>query len=131
MRTNRRAFTLIEVVVGIVLMASLVATTMVALASHQRTILLAKQRQQANRVAETLLTNWYELNGDIPTRAQGVVDAQAEWHWQTQPIGSTTLCGLTVNIVRLDVFGRVGLDSQPRILTSVELVQGLNASVLR
>jgi len=123
MKPPRQAFTLIEIVVGLVLMGSLVASTLVALSSHQRSILLAKRKQQANQIAETLLTNWYELQADVPTRDQGLLQANGVWLWRTQPVGLQAICGLPVNIIRLEVLGQVGTKAQPQVLVAIELVQ--------
>jgi len=130
-RSDRPAFTLIEVVVGLVLMGSLVASAMVALASHQHSQRLARQKHLANRVAESLLTNWYELRGQVPIREQGTVSMDGEWLWRTQPVSVQTVCGLPVNVIRLEIVGRVGTRLEPRVLSSIELIQTPDASSLR
>jgi len=131
MKLVRHGFTLLEVIIGLVLMGSLAALALVSLSSHQHSIVLAKQKQFANQVAEALLTNWYDQKGDVPTRDQGVFGQNGEWMWRTQPIGTRSVCGLQVNIVRLEVMGKVGTRSEPSVLTSIELVQNQNASLLR
>jgi len=129
-KTNFGAFTLIEVVAGLILMGSLAASTLVALAAQQRSILLAKQKQKATQVAEGLLTRWYDLVGEVPTRNQGIVAAEETWLWRTQPVGFRNLCGLPVNIIRLDIIGTLGTNAEPRVLASVELVQKQTESVM-
>jgi prepilin-type N-terminal cleavage/methylation domain-containing protein len=119
----RNAFTLLEVIVGLVLMGSLVTSALVALSSHQHSILLAKRKQQANQIAETLLTHWYELQDDVPTRGQGLLETNGVWLWRTQLIGSQAICGLPVNVVRLEVLGQVGTKVEPQVLVAIELVQ--------
>ena len=112
-------------------MGTLVASGLVALSSHQHSILLAKQKQQANRVAEMLLTNWYEVQGRVPLRDQGIVASNGEWLWRTQPVGLRFVCGLQASVIRLEVLGRVGTNVDPQILVSIELLQSQNASGLR
>jgi len=138
--SSRRAFTLLEVIVGLFLMGSLVASSLVALSSHQHAILLAKQKRQANDIAEKLLLNWYELRGDIPTRDQGFVATEREsgsdasfdqWLWRTQPVGARTVCGLPVAIIRLEVFGKVGNQKRPQTLASIELLQRQGVNVFQ
>ena len=131
MRTKRLGFTLIEVIVGLVLMGSLVASGLVALSSHQHSILLAKQKQQANIIAERLLTNWYEVQGRVPVRDQGIAATANEWIWRTQPVGLRSVFGLQTSVIRLEVLGRVGRSVDPQVLVSIELLQGQNASGLR
>ena len=131
MRSKRLAFTLIEVIVGLVLMGSLVASGLVALSSHQHSILLAKQKQQANQIAEMLLTNWYEVQGRVPVRDQGIVATTGEWIWRTQPVGLRSVCGLQASVIRLEVLGRVGRIVDPQVLVSIELLQSQNPGGLR
>jgi prepilin-type N-terminal cleavage/methylation domain-containing protein len=130
-RTIRKAFTLIEVVVGLVLMATLIAASMTTLASHKHSLLVAKQTLEANGVADRLLTNWYDLRQSVPVPAQGFVDADAQWRWQTQSIGSTSVCGIPVQIIRLDVLGRIGSRNELRILCSIEVMQRPDAGGLQ
>ena len=128
---QKRAFTLLEVIVGLMLMGSLVASGLVALSSHQHSIVLAKQKQHANRVAETLLVNWYEVQGRVPIRDQGIIVANGEWLWRTQPVGARSVCGLQVNIIRFEILGRAGKNLDPQVFVSIELLQNQNASGLR
>ena len=128
---RNRAFTLLEVIVGLLLMGSLVASGLVALSSHQHSILLAKQKQQANHVAEALLTNWYEVQGRVPIRDQGLVLANGEWLWRTQPVGMRSVCGLPANIIRFEILGRAEKNTDPQVFASIELLQNQNASGLR
>jgi len=137
-KSSRPAFTLLEVIVGLFLMGSLVASSLVALSSHQHAILLAKQKRQANDIAEKLLLNWYELRADIPTRDQGFVATDKEsgteasfdqWLWRTQPVGARTVCGLPVAVIRLEIFGKVGNQKRPQTLASIELIQRLGVNV--
>ena len=131
MQSKRLAFTLIEVIAGLILMGSLVASGLVALSSHQHAILLAKQKLQANQIAEMLLTNWYEVQGRVPLRDQGIIGSQSEWIWRTQPVGLRSVCGLEASVIRLEVLGQVGRNVDPQILVSIELLQSQNASGLR
>ena len=131
MQSKRFAFTLIEVIAGLILMGSLVAAGLVALSSHQHAILLAKQRQQANQIAEILLVNWYEVQGRVPLRDQGIIASQSQWLWRTQPVGLRSVCGLEANVIRLEVLGQVGGKVEPQVLVSIELLQSQNASGLR
>ncbi len=112
-------------------MGTLVASGLVAMSSHQHSMVLAKQKQQANRIADRLLTNWYEVQGGVPLREQGVIVTTQEWLWRTQPIGSRSVCGLQADVVRLEVLGFTGYARVPRVLVSIELLQSPNASGLR
>ena len=131
---SKLAFTLLEVIIGLFLMGSLVTSSLVALSSHQHSILLAKQKLQANDIAEKLLSSWYESRGDVPTRDQGFLatsenSSADQWAWRTQPIGSRTVCGLPVAVIRLEVFGKTGKQKRPQTLASIELLQHQGANI--
>jgi prepilin-type N-terminal cleavage/methylation domain-containing protein len=128
---HRKAFTLLEVIVGLVLMGSLVASALVALSSQRHSMRLAKTKREANQIAEKLLTNWFEVLGSIPTREQGTVEQSQVWVWRTYPIGLRKVCGFEANVIRLEVLGRVGSELKPMILLSLELIQSQNASGFR
>lgn len=115
--------TLIEVIVGLVLMATLLMTSWTAISQQRRHRAFATKKQQACQVAESIVSQWYERNGQIPLRAQGFAGSMREWSWQTQVVGTASLCGMQLPIVRLEVMGRVGTDHQPHVLCSLELVQ--------
>jgi hypothetical protein len=109
-------------------MASLVVAALVALASHRHQWNLAKHKQQANGIADRLLTQWFEVRGSIPARGQGVLDEQSTWAWQTQVIRAEVVCGMPVEVIRLDVLGRLGTERTPAVLSSIELMQAPSAS---
>jgi len=109
-------------------MGSLVASGLVALSSHQHAILLAKQKQSANQIADSLLTKWYEVQGQVPLRGQGSIVTTQQWMWRTQPIGWKLVCGLQANIIRLEILGVAGDARTPIVLVSIDLLQSQNAS---
>ncbi len=123
MSRRRTGFTLLEVVVGLMLMGSLVASALVALASHQHALLLAQRKQAALQVAQNLLSGWYDLRGNVPTRDQGALVIDRPWLWRTQKVSTRIVCGLPVHVIRLDVLGTVDERGPPQILASIELIQ--------
>ncbi len=121
MTPSHRAFTLVEVIVGLVLMASLVTSSLVALAGHRRSIWQSQQRLRAIAVAESLLTTWYETRGHVPVRDQAWVTGGLMW--RTFPVANRPVCGLAMQIVRLEIWAiepTAGTSQRP--LVSVELL---------
>jgi prepilin-type N-terminal cleavage/methylation domain-containing protein len=123
--TRKRAigFTLLEIVVALLLMGSLAAATLVALAAQQHQVLVAKQKQEATSIAESLLSQWYDRNGSVPSHGQGIVEQRTDWLWRTQPIRSESIFGLPVNIIRLEVIGAAGRRRQLQVLAFIDVVQ--------
>jgi type II secretory pathway pseudopilin PulG len=128
MKKLHRGFTLLEVVVGFVLLATLVASCLVALSSYQSANRLSIQKLAASIAAESLLVQWYDTAGEVPIRQEGIVtnnpiNPAAGLQWRTYPIRSQTVCGLPSNVIRLEVFGKPDVETSPTVLFSIELLQ--------
>jgi len=78
---SRRAFTLLELVVGLALLATLVVGTLLALRLHQRQIASAERKIAAVAALDQLVASWY-LAEQIPSNASGTTGPQNEWSWQ-------------------------------------------------
>ncbi len=100
-----RGITLIEVVVSLVLLASLVSGMVVAYSAHHRQALHASQRQLAIAAADRLLAQWYATGEPtVPRSGFGEVDGQPGIVWQTQVIHQNLIETLPVEVVRLQLF---------------------------
>ncbi len=117
------AFTLLEVVVGLVLMATLVASSMVAVSAHRRSLALAGEKRRAVEHADRLLTFWYEDTGEVPDFGQGVIADDPAWTWRIAPIGQRSVCGIAVNVLRLEILAVTAASRSPQVLSSVEVLQ--------
>ena len=90
----RSAMTLVEVVAGMTLLASLATGMLLAYGAHQKQLRRAEQRINAVDVADKLLGQWYSSNVAIPRNRHGRVIANQEpWIWKTQTIEVMTRCG--------------------------------------
>ena len=103
--SDRVAFTLIEVVAALALLAALLTSMVLAFSAHHRQSKLATQRQAAVVIADELLAKWFASSDPrIPRNGAGTLHASAPWSWRTQIVNQTNIDSLPVQIVRLEVF---------------------------
>ena len=119
----RVGLTLIELVVGLVLLATLLVSILLASSRYEKSLRLAKDRRKAVQLADVLIAEWFDSPRGIPIQANGPLDAEG-LVWRTQLARNDQLFGRDVRIVRLDV-SRV---TQPNVseLLSIELVKSGN-----
>jgi hypothetical protein len=120
-RQDRRAFTLIEVILGSVLLSTLVVTGVHGLRLHQQQLRINEHRIEAVPVAERLLTLWSSKPEGIPVGARGIVDAQRQWLWQTQLIRMQSVFGQQVLVVRFEIIEN--LPTPGVVLVSIDFVK--------
>lgn len=108
--TGRRAITLIEVVVALVLLASLVAGMVTAYSAHFRQASLAARRQEAIEAADQLLSQWYASSDpQVPRNSQGVLTGPVGFVWQTEIVHQNFVESVPVEVVRLRVYSAATL----------------------
>jgi prepilin-type N-terminal cleavage/methylation domain-containing protein len=117
---SRGGFTLIELVVGLVLLATLLVSILLASARYEKSRRLAQNRSKAVQLADSLLADWFDSPGGIPIQASGRFGNQ-DFLWQTQLVRNDQLFGREVLIVRLEV--STFSTQETTKLISVELVQ--------
>lgn len=120
-----RAFTLIEVVVGLTLMASVLVGSLLALSAHRKQRRTADAKLVAVRFADDLMNRFFSLSEGIPLAARGVVPGQPGWMWRTSLVGSAAPAGIPLQVVRVEVLDQ-STSAGERTLVSIEVVQGLN-----
>lgn len=96
-------FTLIEVVVGLVIMAGVLASSLLAFSSHQRARRLADAKLVAVDIADEMLTAFSGSRGGIPPAGRGPVIGRPGWWWQTAPIGVATPAGVSMTVTRFQI----------------------------
>ncbi|MFK7738312.1 MAG: prepilin-type N-terminal cleavage/methylation domain-containing protein [Pirellulaceae bacterium] len=117
---SKRGLTLIELVVGLVLLATVLVSILLASARYEKSSRLAKNRRQAVQLADNLLASWFDSPRGIPIQAKGRFGIE-DFVWQTQLVRNDQLFGRGVRIVRLDV-SKVAMPGTSTLL-SIELVQ--------
>lgn len=120
---SRSALTLVEVVVAIVLLASLLVGMITAYGTHHRQIRKAARKREAVAAADQLLSTWYAgSQPKVPRSGQGLLRGQSDYLWRTAPLQRTTIELLPVEIIRLQVFPAQGLTDKTIPLAQVDLL---------
>ena len=102
--TTARGLTLLEVVAGMALMATLLTTILVAFGSNLRQIRRAQQRLAAIRQADRLLGEWFQQPNLVSVGDSGDIPDNDQMVWRTREISTAT--GLDLRVVRLEIFNR-------------------------
>ncbi len=114
----RRGLTLVEVIAGLALMASLLATMVVAYSAHLRQHRNAQRKVLAVELLDRQLEEWRRASVPIPVPSAGEFLDKPEFHWQTELVPNATLAQFHSEVVRIEV-----REKQPpqRLLCSLEL----------
>ncbi|MGB7325358.1 MAG: prepilin-type N-terminal cleavage/methylation domain-containing protein [Rubripirellula sp.] len=116
-------FTLLEVLVGLAIMASVLVSSLLAFAAHQRARRLAEAKLAAVGVADELLFQLSGGRGGIPPTSRGVVPGRNDWWWQTELVGLTAPAGIPMSVVRFRIVEATASGKQ-QTLVSVDIVKG-------
>lgn len=125
LRSNlgRRGFTLIEVIAGLALLGTLLASITIARARYVRQRAHAQRRLTAVAVADSLLTGWWQDPQTLPRDGSGnVIEGlqDMQWAWRTRSIDDTVALNAGVQIVRLEIRdGRSKGSVQPVVTVDV------------
>ncbi|MEM9587060.1 MAG: type II secretion system protein [Planctomycetota bacterium] len=121
---SRSAFTLIEVVVGLTLMATLLVSSLLAFTAHRRQLAAAMRKQQAIELADDLLSRLESSREGIQPLKSGAVAGHPNWFWQTRLIGVTAPMRFECQVIRFEIIDRTPR-GDARVLTSVDLLKRL------
>ena len=112
-----------EVVIGLVLMATLLVSTLLAYGAHQHQRALANAGIEAVAIADELLHRMSNSRDGIPSVGRGVIPGKPSWFWETTIVGTTLPCGCPrLQVIRFQV-GRVTSEGAVQSLTSVDVVE--------
>jgi hypothetical protein len=116
--------TLLEVVAGLALLASLLAALVMAKARYARQAAAADRRVEAVAAADALLAGWHQDPRSLPRdfSGSGAVPGDRRLAWQMRPVANAGVEELGGRVVRLEV-----LDERlapPPVLVAVETVVG-------
>src|SRR3954470_3714892 len=107
---RRRGVTLIEVIVGLVVLAVLVSAVTMARGRFARQWADARQRQEAGEAVDRMLAGWVGGGGDregndaIPVRARGALEGVEGCAWRTELVPDAAATRLGAVVVRLQVW---------------------------
>ena len=127
-RCNARTagFTLLEVIVGLTLMATVLVGSLLSFSAHQKQRRFADAKIAAVAVADDLLNLLSSSPQGIPANGRGLIPGKPNWYWRTTAVGAIAPANLPMRLVRFEIIEQSGQDP-PRALVTVELVQPLEA----
>jgi hypothetical protein len=118
----RRATTLVEVLLGLVLLATLLVSVLGARAGAARQTVLARAREDATRAADRLLTRWWADPATFPRGATGVVPDAPEFSWRTSVTDNPSAQDLGAAVVRLEITDTRPQADAPDVLVAIEVL---------
>lgn len=121
-RGGRAGLTLIEVVAGLALLATLLVAVLTTKARVTRQWATARQQLRATDAADALLSAWWLNPGQFPRDSHGLVPGEPGMAWHTRVVPNETLNRLDTTVVRLEVLDRGNDAAAGRVLASVEVV---------
>ena len=116
--------TLIEVLAGLVIIGTLLASMIVAKSRFVRQWHSSNARMEAIVIADKLLAQWWQTPEKFPRSDEGPVPDNERFHWRTRIVDdfNTEESNIEiVEIVRLEIFGSDN-EKETRPLASVEIV---------
>lgn len=128
-RSNRRtgtakpAFTLLEVIVGLTLMATVLVSSLLAFSAHQKQRRFADNKIAAVAIADDLL-NWMSGSPEgIPTVGRGLITGRPNWFWRTSVVGGSVPANIPVRVIRFEIMEQPAQRSPLRALVTIDLVE--------
>lgn len=122
--SGKNAFTLIEVVVGLTLMASVLVGSLLAFSAHHRQQATAEGKLAAVAIADQLLNEWTGTREGVPASGQGAIFGRPNWYWSTSVVAAVMPAKVPMRVIRLEII-EWRVDASPRALASVEVVEAL------
>lgn len=115
------AMTLVEVVAGLALLASLLVAVLLAKSAYARQSARAVRRIQAVAAADALLSAWHREPGVLPADGSGVVPGDGQFAWRTRVVPNADAEMMGARVVRLEVLDERTGGGDP-VLASVEFL---------
>lgn len=106
LRTARLGMTLVEVVVGLLLLSTLLVGLLTAFGQHAKQIRRSRIRMEAICATDQLMAEWFSESGRLPYEDQGEVEGHEEFTWQITPKESLLDESLDIGTVRFELFYR-------------------------
>ena len=128
--SDRRGLTLVEVIAGLVLLATLLTAVLVGFKTHAAQIRGARDRLKATEMADELLSGWMAEGVLPPIGTQKALAGTDGWAWrllanESQQSGPVKIGSVSIEIIRLRDA------AVEEVLASVALVVPGNTSALK
>jgi hypothetical protein len=113
--------TLIEVVAGLVILGTILASLAIARGRFARQWSVADRKLNAVRALDALVADWMNVPGSsVPLNRQGAVPDAAKLIWRTRVLSDPAATKLCAAIVRVDIFDRA--DAEREMATPIASV---------
>jgi prepilin-type N-terminal cleavage/methylation domain-containing protein len=119
--SGRRGLTLVEVIAGLVLLATLLTSVLAAFKTHAGQIRAARDRLKASELAEGLLGDWMARNQLPAVGTQKPLPDTEGWMWRVLANEPQLSGAAPVRTVRVEIC-RPQEPAREQILASVSLV---------
>lgn len=96
-------FTLIEVIIGLTLMATVVVSSLLAFSAHRKQRRTAEAKLAAVTVADNLLHRLSSGRDGIPVAGRGVIPGHPYWFWQTSPVGTIRRAEIPLRVIEFRI----------------------------
>ncbi len=119
---HKYAFTLLEVVVGLTLMASVLVGSLLSFSAHHQQRRIADAKLVAVTVADQLLDELSGTREGVPAVGRGMIAGRPNWFWRTNVIGTAAPAEIPMRVIRLQV---VEVNNEGRMLplATVDVVE--------
>jgi len=116
--------TLVEVVGGLGLLATLLVALLMAKARYTRQSAVADRRLRAVAAAESLLVGWRQDARSLPRNGGGGVAGEEGLVWRTRVVPNAEVNEMGAAVVRLEILDERRVDESDRsaVVTAVEFV---------
>ncbi len=121
---QRGGFTLVEVVVGLTLLATIIVSSLLAFSKHQNQIRLARSKITAVQIADDLLNRMSASRTGIPPAASGPIPEHPTWSWRTSVTDETLRVPIPMQIIKLQIIEREN-ESKLNLLASTSVVKAI------
>ena len=119
------AFTLLEVVVGLTLMASVLVGSLLAFSAHQKQRRHAEAKLAAVSLADQMLHQFTASRDGIPALGRGPIPGKPTWFWRTSVVGTQAPAEVLLKVIRLEIIELTDEGSQ-RPLVTVDVVEPID-----
>jgi type II secretory pathway pseudopilin PulG len=120
-RSAVQGLTLVEVIAGLVLMATLLAGILVSFGNQAAQMRKSRDRLKAVELADRLLGDWSAQNAIPAIGTEQTLEGTKDWRWRLAEANSTDLDTVGLAAVRLEVFRRI-VGTPDQVLASVDLL---------
>ena len=121
---RRGAFTLLEVVVGLALMASVLVGSLLSFSAHHQQRRTAEAKIAAVDVADQILNEMSESRAGIPLTGRGLITGKPNWFWRTSIAGVANPAQTPLRVIRFQVI-EVNRNGRMQPLMSVDVVEAI------